>query len=299
MTDRNYLKGVIASVTATLLWSLSGVFTRHMESTDAWLLNGWRGLATAVCLGIFLAATYRGRLLGQFRRIEGKALLTCAGFFAAGSTLYLTALKQAPVANVSCLTASSPVFAAFLAWIFLRERGDGRIWLATVLAIGGTAVIFMDGVALGWHNLAGNGFALATAFCFAGQTVALRRFRSVDMVPAIAIGALAVFLILGVAFGHLAISSHDLKVVLLMGAIQLAAPIALYVYAARHVTAMQLSLITLLDVVFNPLWAWIGAGEVPQRNALIGGMVIVGAVLLTLVRRPVRRPAVQDAGLGP
>jgi drug/metabolite transporter, DME family len=299
MTDRDYLKGVTAGVAATLLWSLSGVFARRMESTDAWLLNGWRGLATAVCLGIFLAVTYRRNLFAQFGRIEGKALLACAGFFAAGTTLYLAALKGAPVANVSCLTASSPVFAAILAWVFLRERGEGRIWLATLLAIAGTAVIFMDGVAFEWRNLAGNGMALATAFCFAGQTVALRRFRSVDMVPAIAVGALAVFLILGVAFGHLAISAHDLKMVLLMGAVQLAIPITLYVYAARYVPAMQLLLISLLDVVFNPLWAWIGAGEVPQRNALIGGLVIVAAVLLTLVRRPVRRPAVQDVGLGP
>jgi drug/metabolite transporter (DMT)-like permease len=299
MTDRDYLKGVAAGVIATLLWSLSGVFARHMESTDAWLLNGWRGLATAVCLGIFLAVTYRGNLLGQFRKIEAKALLACAGFFAAGSTLYLTALERAPVANVSCLTASSPVFAAFLAWFFLREKGEGRIWLATVLAIGGTAVIFMDGMTLGWQNFAGNGIALATAFCFAGQTVALRRFRSVDMVPAIAVGALAVFLILGVAFGHLAISSRDLMIVLAMGAVQLAVPIAFYVYAARYVPAMQLSLISLLDVVFNPLWAWIGAGEAPERNALLGGLVIVGAVLLTLVRRPLRQPAIQDTGLGP
>ena len=102
---------------------------------------------------------------------------------------------------------------------------------------------------------------------------------------------LVCFLILGVAFGNLAISAHDLRIVLLMGAVQLALPIALYVYAARHVPAMQLSLISLLDVVFNPLWAWIGVGEVPERNALIGGTVIVGAVLLTLLRRPERQPA--------
>jgi drug/metabolite transporter (DMT)-like permease len=195
------------------------------------------------------------------------------------------------VANVSCLTSSSPVFAALLAWAFLQERSSGRIWLATLLAIGGTAVIFMDGLAFGEQDLAGNAVALLTAFCFAGQTVALRRFRSVDMVPAIVVGALAVFLILGVAFGNLAISAHDLRIVLLMGAVQLALPIALYVCAARHVPAMQLSLISLLDVVFNPLWAWIGVGEVPERNALIGGTVIVGAVLLTLLRRPERQPA--------
>lgn len=289
--DRNYVKGVATAVAATLLWSLSGIFARLMESSDPWQLNAWRGLATAICLGIFLGLRYRGGLVAQLRKIQAMALLACGGFFAAGSTFYLTALEGAPVANVSCLTASSPVFAALLAWAFLQERGNGRIWLATFLAIAGTAVIFMDGLAFGEQDLAGNAVALLTAFCFAGQTVALRRYRSVDMVPAIVVGALAVFLILGVALGNLAISAHDLRIVLLMGAVQLALPIALYVYAARHVPAMQLSLISLLDVVFNPLWAWIGVGEVPERNALLGGAVIVGAVLLTLFRRPERQPA--------
>src|SRR5262245_9206925 len=297
--DRNYVKGVATAVAATLLWSLSGIFARLMESSDPWQLNAWRGLATAICLGIFLGLRYRGGLVAQLRKIQGMALLACGGFFAAGSTFYLTALEGAPVANVSCLTASSPVFAALLAWAFLQERGNGRIWFATFLAIAGTAVIFMDGLAFGEQDLAGNAVALLTAFCFAGQTVALRRYRSVDMVPAIVVGALAVFLILGVALGNLAISAHDLRIVLLMGAVQLALPIALYVYAARHVPAMQLSLISLLDVVFNPLWAWIGAGEVPERNALLGGVVIVGAVLLTLVRRPLRQPVIRDPGLGP
>jgi DME family drug/metabolite transporter len=291
MTDNGYFKGVAAAIAATLLWSLSGIFTRLMESTNPWQLNAWRGLSTGLLLAVYLGFVYRRRLPSQLRKIEPLALLACAGFFAAGSTFYLTALEGASVANVSCLTASSPVFAALLAWIFLRERGDGRIWLATFLAIGGIAVIFMQGVAFNQQNLAGNFIALLTAFCFAGQTVALRRYRSVDMVPAIAVGAVAVFLILGVAAGNLAISLHDLKIVLVMGAVQLAAPIALYVYAARHVSAMQLSLISLLDVVFNPLWAWIGVGEVPETNSFIGGAVIVGAVLLTLARRPQRQPA--------
>ena len=69
---------------------------------------------------------------GAMAQDRTAALLACAGFFAAGSTFYLTALEGASVANVSCLTASSPVFAALLAWIFLRERADARIWLATI-----------------------------------------------------------------------------------------------------------------------------------------------------------------------
>ena len=165
-------------------------------------------------------AVFRPRLLGglsggllsrkpaasQFRKIEPMALLACAGFFAAGSTFYLTALEGASVANVSCLTASRPVFAALLAWIF---SGTGRRPDLAGDSAGHRrhAVIFMDGCRLGSAEPRRQWDRLATAFCFAGQTVALRRYRSVDMVPAIAVGAVAVFLILGVAVGNLAISS--------------------------------------------------------------------------------------------
>jgi drug/metabolite transporter (DMT)-like permease len=68
-----------------------------------------------------------------------------------------------------------------------------------------------------------------------------------------------------------------------MGIVQLAAPLVLFVRAARYVPAVQLSLIALLDVVFNPLWAWIGVGEAPGPSAVLGGGIIVGAVLISIL----------------
>ena len=81
-----------------------------------------------------------------------------------------------------------------------------------------------------------------------------------------------------------------------MGIVQLAVPIVLYVRGARHVPAMQMALIGLLDMLFNPLWAWIGVGEMLAADAIIGGVIIVAAVVLAVAGRRRPQPALAPSG---
>jgi drug/metabolite transporter (DMT)-like permease len=279
--ERQYLRGVFVVLAATVLWSLSGIFVRLTDEATAWQMTAWRAGSTAVALFIFLCLRYRGDVWRRFRQLEPRALLASAGFFAVGSTLYVLSLNLTTVANVACLASTAPIFTVVLARIFAGERTGPLAWTATVLALVGVAVIFWNDMDSG--NTPGNLLSLVVAFCFSGQTVALRRFRSMDMVPAICIGAAVVFLGVGVVAGNLAATGHDIFILVAMGIVQLAAPLVLFVRAARYVPAVQLSLIALLDVVFNPLWAWIGVGEAPGPSAFLGGGIIVGAVLISIL----------------
>jgi drug/metabolite transporter (DMT)-like permease len=125
---------------------------------------------------------------------------------------------------------------------------------------------------------------------FAAQTVALRRYRAFDMVPAICAGGFFTFAvagILGFVFGGhpaggLQVTLREMLLLAAMGPLQLSIPLVLYAKGARYVPAVTLAMIVMLDVVLNPLWAWLGAGEVPDRSAFLGGSVIVLAVLLSI-----------------
>lgn len=289
--ERQYLKGVAAVLCATLLWSLSGIFVRLMSTSDGWQINAYRGATTSIALLLFLIAVYGRATAGKFRAIEWRAFVLSAGFFALGSTLYVVALSLTSVANVSCIAASAPIFAAVLARIFANERADLLAWLATVMAIGGVLFIFRDG--LGGNGLAGDLVAIAVAFCFAAQTVVLRKYRAVDMVPAICVGGIVVFALVALFLGLRVLSIRDLLLIAAMGVVQLAAPLILFIRGSRAVPAVQLTLIVLLDVVFNPFWAWIGVGEVPSQDAIIGGAIIVAAVGLTIVGRNWTRTTAQ------
>lgn len=264
---------------ATLAWSLAGLFVRHVPGLTGWQINCWRGLSMGVALMAWLAFQNRGRVIAPFREIPMPALLASAGFFALGSTLYVTALTFTSTANVSALGATAPVFTGVLAGLLMGEKAKPQAWAAAILAICGVVFIVREGLAPG--DWLGTLISLGFAFSFAGQTVTLRHYRAFDMMPAVALGG---FLSFGAAalFGGLNIPLEALPVLCLMGPVQLAIPLVLYAKGARSVPAITLSLIALLDIVLSPFWTWAIVGERPGSAAIIGGFIIVTAVLISL-----------------
>lgn len=277
----DYLKGVLAILAATVLWALSGVFVRLMTIQDPWLINGYRALSMTAAVLIYLLAIYGRQTWGRFAALDRHALAFVAMFYALGTTCYIVAVSNTLVANVACLTATAPIFAAVLARLLLGERSGPAVWLATGLALVGIYVIFREQIGLG--DWVGNLVAIGAAFCFAGQTVTLRRYRSVDALPAICIGGAVVCIVMLLARGAQPVLPKDLLLILAMGVVQLAIPVILFVRGARHVPAVQIALISLLDVLFNPLFAWMGAGEAPSTSAIAGGGIIVAGVLLMVL----------------
>jgi drug/metabolite transporter, DME family len=277
----DYFRGVALVLAATVFWSLSGIFVRSLATSDGMAIAIYRAFFAALTLFIVLALRYRAGLFQRFRAMAGLGTILCGGFFAAASTLYILSLANAPVANVSCVAATSPLFAAILARILLGERTTILVWLAALVALVGV-YITMQGE-LGGGNWLGTLMALGVAFCFAGQSVSLRWFRNVDMVPAICLGAVGMAAVLALIHGLPAIAPRDLGLIAAMAVVQLALPLYLFTIGARYIPAVQATLINLLDVLFNPLWAWLGVGERPSLDAAIGGSVIVGAVFLAIL----------------
>jgi DME family drug/metabolite transporter len=277
----DYLKGVALVFAATVFWSLSGIFVRSMATTDGMQIAIYRAFFAAVTLFAVLALRYRASVFHRFRAMAGLGTLLCGGFFAAASTLYILSLANATVANVSCVAATSPLFAAILARLLLGERTTFLVWLAALIALAGVYITMQS--ALGGGNWLGTLMALGVGFCFAGQSVSLRWFRNVDMVPAICLGAVGMAAVLAMIHGLPPITYRDLGLIAAMAVVQLALPLYLFVVGARYIPAVQATLINLLDVLFNPLWAWLGVGERPTIDAAIGGSLIVGAVILAIL----------------
>jgi drug/metabolite transporter, DME family len=292
---QSYLAGVLLVILATAGWSLSGIFVRLVPELNGWQINCWRGYWMSTGLLIYLTLRY-GRSTGAaFRNIPPAGFAAVALFFAIGSTAYVTSLTLTSVANVSSLGALSPIFTAFLSRAATGERVNAAAWIAALLALAGVAVVMNEGLTNG-HWL-GNLIALFVALSFAGQTVSLRRFREFDMVPAICAGGLLVFMIAGLFGGGFHVSVRDVLILALMGPIQLGIPLILFARGAASVPAVTLSLIVLLDVVLNPLWAWIGSGEAPTIETATGAAMIVTAVVLSILggrwvaRRRLTQPA--------
>jgi drug/metabolite transporter (DMT)-like permease len=244
----------------------------------------------AVALLIYLVAVYGRGAFRKFAEIPRLVLLASALFFALGTTLYVSSLTMVSTATVSVIGATSPLFAALLSPWVTGEKPGFEAWIAAGLAIFGVGVIAWDGLE------AGRSLGLLLSICvpiaFAGQTLALRRYRNVDMVPAICFGGVLSFFLAG-SFGFLTghvgggfnVGLREVALLAAMATLQLAIPLVFYIRGARSVPAVTLTLIAMLDAVINPLWPWIFVGEKPGQAAFIGGSIIVGAVLISVFGR--------------
>ena len=283
---QTYARGVTFVLAATLGWSLSGLFVRFMPELTGWEINCWRGFWTAVSILCYLVIVYGADTLNMFRRVPMMALLLSAGFFAFGSTMYVTSLTLASTAVVSVIGATSPLFTGLLSPWVTGEKPGWAAWFAAVLALVGMAVIAKDGLEAG--NWLGIAVSLLVPFCFAMQTLTLRRYRAVDMTPAICLGGAMAFFGAGFAGyffqvgGGFEVPLKYVALLALMALVQLAIPLIFYAKGARSVPAVTLSLIAMLDAVLNPLWPWIIVNEVPETAAFVGGSVIIVAVLLSI-----------------
>lgn len=283
-----YGTGILLVLGATVGWSLAGVFVRFLPGLDGWQINCWRGFWMSVFLLAYLVAVYGRQTLSKFRAIPLPALLIVAGFFSAGSTLYVTSLTLAGTATVSVIGALSPIFAGLLSPWLTREKPSLASWAAAIMAVVGVGIIAWDGFSAG--NVIGILVALVVPLSFSVQTMMLRRYRAFDMVPAICVGGFATFFLAGVMGsvfgGHPAggfqVGPHDVLLLALMGPVQLSVPLVFYAKGAKAVPAVTLTLVAMLDVVLNPFWSWLGVGEVPAHAAFVGGFIIVSAVLISI-----------------
>ncbi|MCA0431956.1 MAG: DMT family transporter [Proteobacteria bacterium] len=287
-TSQSYATGVVFVLLAELGWSLSGIFVRLMPGLDGWQLNCWRGFFMAVALLLYLLVIYGRDTWARFKAVPLIALFASAGFFAAGSTLYVTSLTLVSTATISVIGASSPIFTGLLSPWVTGERPGLAAWMAAALAMVGVGIIAWDGLEAG--NAIGIICSVLVPITFAGQTLSLRRYRHVDMTPAICVGGFATFLIAGFmgftaghAMGGFDVGWREIGILALMGPLQLSIPLVFFIKGARSVPAVTSALIVMLDAVLNPLWPWLFVGEVPGRSSFIGGGIIIVAVLLSIL----------------
>ena len=282
-----YAGGVAYVLLATVGWSLSGLFVRLLPDLDGWQINCWRGLFMALALLVYLVLNHGRETLERFDDIPFPAFLASAVCFAVGTTFYVSSLKFASTATVSVIGATSPLITALLSPWLTGERPHRLAWLSAVLAIGGMGVIAWDGMVK--DSMFGIMLSLGVPLTFAFQTLLLRRFRELDMMTSICAGGFIAFFlaIAGAALlgktSVFSVGNHHLGVLALMGVVQLAVPLVLYGWGARSVPAVSLALISMLDAVFNPLWSFLFVGEKPEFTSVIGGAIILGAVMLSVL----------------
>lgn len=285
--DSRYRFGLACLISATFFTSLAGILLRQVEAASGWQILFYRSLAFVATMLLFIAWRHRGGAARSFREI-GRPGLFVALFLGAAFMLFVFALLNTTVANVVFTVSLSPFFAALFAWAFLREAVRAETLLAMVISLVGVGFMFGDGLATG--TVLGNVLALLCCLCYSAGLVSLRGGRAGDMIPAVCLAGVIVVAVSGVVAEDLAIGRHDLGIAVVLGVVQLAFQYILVTTGTRHVPAAEVALVGRLTLILAPLWVWIGVGEVPGELTLIGGLIVLGAVMthgaLALRRQP-------------
>ena len=268
-------RGVLFVAAAAIAWSSAGVLTRSISAPAATQLF-WRAFFAALCLFALVLAQSHGRPLQPFRSL-GAAGVGVAVCFATASSAFMLALGETTVARVLFIQAVAPFLAAALAFVVLRERVPARTAVAMAAALGG--VVVMIGGSVGGGHLLGDGLALLMALAFSGAIVLTRLRRDVLMTPATCLAMVLASVASAVTADDLAVSPSDLVQLALFGAGQMCLGLALFAVGARLIPAGEAGLITLVEVVLGPAWVWATFGERPDRATLVGGTIVVGAVV--------------------
>lgn len=255
--------------------SFNGLIFRQLTEATAWQVSFYRSGALAAAVFCLFLARHGGRWRVELRRSRRNALIAGPLLGVAG-VCFLQSLSLTTVANTMFTLSSVPFFAAALAWIVLGERVAKATWIAIVTAMAGIALMLFDGFDSG--VLMGNILALITAILFAAFVVTLRHGRHVDMLPAVAFGALISMAIGGVMAGGLDISGREILICLAWGALLSGIAHSIYTFASRHVPAAEITLLSLVEMIVSPFWVWLVMDETPTRYTLMGGAVVAVAI---------------------
>jgi drug/metabolite transporter (DMT)-like permease len=271
----DHRRGQAYIVAAALAWSTAGALQRELRVDTATQIAG-RAVVAAIALTVLAAVQERGQVVTAFRSI-GKPGLSIAVCMAGASACFIFALNRATVASVLFMQALSPFVAILLAWMFLRERASRRTWIATAVALFGVALM-VGGP--GRSSTVGIIASFVMTALFAVTIVITRHSRQISMTPAVALGQ--IFLVAGALpfanFGS--ISRHDLVTMVALGVLQTGLGSAFFVIGARLIPAAEVALITLLEVILGPLWVWLFHSERPSTATLLGGVVVLVAVVV-------------------
>jgi DME family drug/metabolite transporter len=279
-SERGFLVGALYVLAAGLSWSFTGIFLRLAPHLDSWQFLVWRNLGIACVFAIILRARGGGPLLARFIA-TGRvgAIVTLA--LCLSSISFIIAMKTTTVANALFLSSCAPLLAALLGYVFLGERLSLRQGASVALGLAGLGVIV--GGALEGGNLAGNISAVLTALGFAGASVAMRYGPKRDYSPAVfAYGLIACTLSAGVCLAKgVTLLPSPLETLAAFGAgfLVMGVGFMLFLRGAPHVPAAGQTVLAQTETIFGPIWVWLAFGETPAAATLVGGAIILGAVI--------------------
>lgn len=259
-------KAILFLIITAILWSLGGLLIKSVNSNPL-AIAGMRSGISAI---LILIATGRPKLNWSFAQI-GAALS-----YTATVLLFVAANKNTTAANAILIQYTAPIYVALLSAWLLKEKVKLLDWFTIVIALGGMLLFFVDDINL--DGILGNVFAALSGVAFGLFAVFMRMQKDGSPISSVLLGNI-ISAVIGVPFIFRDMpNTKGWLCLVVLGVVQLGLPYILYSKAIKHVTALEASIIPIIEPILNPVWVFIFIGEKPGGWAFLGGLIVIAAI---------------------
>ena len=256
--------GVMFITPDSLLIRLSGL--------DTWSLLFYRGAIPFIFVLFGLIIYYKTNIVKATLKIGYIGIFYVISFSICNIT-FIISIQNTNVANTLIMVAMAPMMSAILAAIFLKEPTKKETWIAIFITFFSVTFIFYDSIQLG--NIKGDIFGFITALGLAISANLARFAKNRDLVPSAVIGKLVVAIFAFFFVDNFELIKMDIIIIPLMCIMCVAIPFVLVTIAPRYISAPEVNLFFLLEVILGPIWVWLIIKEQPSFQTVLGGIIII------------------------
>lgn len=286
---QGYALGVVLIAAGALCWSTAGLIVRGVDA-GPWEITFWR--SAFMTLAMVPILLFRRRQVLADLRQAGWWMVLSGALLAATFILFILALSLTTVANALFVMACAPLLTAVIGRLFFREPVSSHTWLAIAAAFLGVALMVWNSLQAG--GLWGAALAFFVAFFFSINANIVRKHRQISMLPGVFLAGLFSTVVAAPLALPPTTTSAEIGLLAFLGVIQLGLGLVLFTVGARSVPAAQAVIIGLLEIVLGPFWVWLAFDEQPATLALLGGSIVLLAVVFNAVIGALRRPATRS-----
>jgi drug/metabolite transporter (DMT)-like permease len=264
--------------------SFGGLIVKSFEGANLWQILFWRSVFFSIVVLFFLIISHKKNFFSSIYKaglpsLFGGMVLSC------GYAGYVFAMYNTTVANANFIIQTQTIFLAIFGYIFLKEK-ISKLTLASIfLAFGG--IFLMLGSSLTTGQMIGNIAAFVMPISFAVLILTVRKYPSVDMIPLQLIAGIGAVIIGYLFSSKIIVSSHDILLGFVAGFFQVGLGFIFITIGAKTTPSALVGIIMLTEAVLGPLWAWLFISETPPLVVLVGGSIVLSAVLLQFFNRKI------------
>ena len=279
MTFLNKLPGPLLIFLGALCLSFGGIIVKSFEGANLWQILFWRQFFFAIIVVLYLLFSYKKNFFRSFYN-SGLPGFIAGLFLSVGFAAYVFSMYTTTVANTNFIITTETIFLAIFGYFFLKEKINLITFISIILGMSGVLLIVGSSLSIQTsEQFLGNIVAFVMPISFAILVIIVRKYPTVDMVPAQFTAGIAAAVIGFLIAGKLSISPHDLFLALIAGFFQIGFGFILITIGSRTTPSAVVGILMLTEAVFGPLWALLFINEIPPLSVVVGGGIIVFSIL--------------------